>query len=201
MRQYLLLACALLAALVCAPAATHAHDGDPRLELSFNRLNPGAPLEVRGVNLAAESPITIKLVSLESEFWLGEAVGDAHGDFIQTFTLPSDLAAGHYTVLAVGPGNLIVSAPLDIAGAPMPADGEEGELREEEDPLLATLPPGWNPAPNLVVADSVEAATAPVPAPSSPSLPIVLALLGALLVVGLAVGFAARRRATKTQAG
>jgi hypothetical protein len=194
-RQWLLLACALLATLVYTSAATHAHDGDPRLELSFGQLNPGAPLEVRGVNIATESTITIKLVSLESEFWLGEAVGDAHGDFIQTFVLPSELAAGHYTVLAVSPGDLIVSAPLDIAGAPMPADGEEGELREEEDPLLATLPPGWNPAPNLVVADSAEAVAAPAPAPASSLLPALLALLGALLLIGLAVGFAARRRA------
>lgn len=194
-RQSLLLACALLATLVWAPSATHAHDGGSRLELSFGQLNPGAPLEVRGVNLAAESPITIKLVSLDSEFWLGEAVGDAHGDFIQTFTLPSELAAGHYTVLAVSPGNLIVSAPLDIAGAPMPADGEEGELREEEDPLLATLPPGWNPAPNLVVADSAEAVAAPAPAPSTPSLPTLLALLVMLVLLALAVVFAARRRA------
>jgi hypothetical protein len=149
---------------------------------------------VRGVNLVAESPITVKLVSLESEFWLGEVMGDAHGDFIQTFILPSELAAGHYTVLAVSPGDLIVSAPLDIAGAPMPADGEEGELREEEDPLLATLPPGWNPAPNLVVADSAEVVAAPVPAPSSSSLPTLLALLVLLVLIGLVVGFAARRR-------
>ncbi len=196
-RQWLLLACALLAALVCAPTATHAHDGDPRLELSFNRLNPGAPLEVRGVNLAPESPITVKLVGLESEFWLGEAIGDAHGDFMQAFILPSELAAGHYTVLAVSPDNLIVSAPLDIAGAPMPADDEGGELREEEDPLLATLPPGWNPAPNLVVANSAEAASTPAPAPSSPSLPTLLALLGALLLIVLVAVFAARRRATQ----
>lgn len=57
----------LLICIISAPAIAQAHGGLPRLELSSDRLNPGATLEVRGVNIALETPITIVLVGAEAE--------------------------------------------------------------------------------------------------------------------------------------
>ncbi len=198
-RQWLLLACALLAALVCAPVATHAHGGGPRVEISSDRLQPGLVLEVRGVNIAADEPITVSLVGVAGQFPLGVATGDGHGDFTQPFTVPVDLPEGTYKVLAQSSNLPVTSAPILVQGPPVLEEEGEGELREEEDALLApmpTVPKAQAPAPNLAVTDSAQAASTPAPAPFSPSLPAVLAVLGALLVIVLVVVFAARRRAT-----
>src|SRR4051794_27448254 len=88
---------ALLAALCYTPTA-EAHDGPPRIELASTRLAPGMNLEVRGINIADEQQIAVTLVSAASEVVLGVALGDIHGDFTQTFALPSDLAPGDYLV-------------------------------------------------------------------------------------------------------
>ena len=124
---------------------------------------------------------------------------DGHGDFTQPFTVPLDLPEGTYKVLVQSSNLPVVSAPILVQGPPVLEEEGEGELREEEDALLApmpTVPKAQAPAPNLAAADSTEAVSTPAPAPSSPSLPTLLALLGALLLIGLVVGFAARRRAT-----
>jgi len=55
----LLLAAALV---LCTSIAALAHDSPPRLELNADRLNPGGPLEVRGINLGADLPIAVALI-------------------------------------------------------------------------------------------------------------------------------------------
>ena len=63
------LVCALLlwlGLLQAAPAWAHA--GPPRLDLNAERLNPGAPLEVRGINIAPELPIAVALVGSGGEY-------------------------------------------------------------------------------------------------------------------------------------
>src|SRR5438105_2864621 len=85
---------ALMAALVLwlwvaqAPPPTRAHPGPPRVELVADQLNPGATLEVQGINIAPEQQVTLALVQSNLEIPLGLAVGDQHGDFTAVFVLP-----------------------------------------------------------------------------------------------------------------
>lgn len=124
-----------------APAAAQAHGGPPRLELSADQLYPGAALEVRGVNIAPDLPVMVTLVGAAgAEFPLGAATGDAHGDFIQLFSLPVELAAGAYTAQVVTSDRMLVGARLTIIGTAAPA-AEEGEgQRDHDEPLLVPGP-------------------------------------------------------------
>ncbi len=191
--------------LWATPLTAHAHDGDPRVEISPDHLSPGLVLEVRGVNIAPEESITVSLVGPAGEFPLGTVTGDEHGDFTQAFTVPVDLPEGIYKVLTRGASQLVVSAPLTIIG-PAVHSNEEGGQREQEEPLLATLPPDWGqtqaqstrpiaPAPTPVRAN-VEPAPAENSAPSF--LPLAV-ILGTLFLAGFSVALAARRRTEKVR--
>ncbi len=172
---------AALLALLAAPAL--AHDGPSRLELGTTAISPGAALEVRGVNIAEEAPVSVALIGPNGAIDLGAVVGDEHGDFIHAFALPADLAAGAYTVRAFGTNRVIVTAPLTIVGAA--ASSEEGGQRDSDEPLLAALPrlqiPTAAPAPQVALPSASPVASV------WPMIAIVVAL-GAL---GIAV---ARRR-------
>ena len=170
------------------PLGAYAHDGPPRLELSTNQVNPGAVIEVRGINLAPEVPIVILLARDEYEVRLGEVMSDADGDFIQTVTLPLDLTEGDYTVRAAGKDQDPVSALLKIEGAALV---EAGEQRGDEEPLLAPMP---TRAPDSVAVTPATAprAVPPTAVPGASSAAWLLLPLGALAVVGLAL--ALRRR-------
>lgn len=128
--------------LLFTVAAQALADGEgPRLEISADHLPPGMILEVRGVNLGREQQISVSLVGSEGEFQLGLVTSSEVGAFVQSFTLPTDLPPGAYRVLAKVPGEVaVVSALLAVRGAPVMAEAEEGELREEEEPLLAPMP-------------------------------------------------------------
>lgn len=69
----LFLAGLVLASLV---SVARAHEGAARLELSASRLNPGATLEVRGINLGADQPVIIVLVGADAKWHLGATVGE-----------------------------------------------------------------------------------------------------------------------------
>lgn len=75
-----------------------AHEGGPRLNLIPPQSMPGATLEVEGVNLGTDLPVTVVL-NREGQRWvLGEATCDGHGDFTGFFELPAELTTGRYTV-------------------------------------------------------------------------------------------------------
>jgi hypothetical protein len=167
-----------------------AHNGPARVELGAERAAPGVAIEVRGVNIAPEQAVTLTLVGGGQEFGFGTVVGDEHGDFTQIVTIPREALAGAYTLRAFGVNRVMVAAPLTIIGQ---ADDEEGEQREEEEPLLAPMPRPQPAAPAVV-----SSAAGPPPAPGTtqvrqftPWLAIVLAALAA--VAGLVI--LVRRRA------
>ena len=170
-----------------------AHDGPPRLELSAERLNPGAPLEVRGINIASELPIAVALVGGGGEYSLGQVLGDSHGDFTLAVELPREATAGDYTVRAFGTNRVMVVARLAILGAPVPLEGE-GEQRDESEPLLAPMPQS-QPAPAQPAATG-SLPTAPAPAAPQASGTALWMLAGVALAMA-AIGLAAliRRRA------
>jgi hypothetical protein len=175
--------------IVSLPLSAYAHDGPPRLELGTDRTNPGAMIEVRGINLAPEELIMIVLVHNEFETQLGQVMSDAEGDFSQMVALPIDLTEGDYTVRAVSPDQAPVSTSLKLEGAAMV---EGGETRDESEPLLSAMPS------NRSIAASAPSKTvaAPQTAVAGDSSAAWLVLpLGALAVAGIIL--ALRRRSVQ----
>jgi hypothetical protein len=144
----------LLLALLL-PGAALAHEGPARIELNNQQTSSGAELEIRGVNIAPEQPITLSLIGSGATFALGTAVGDIHGDFVVGVRLPSEAQAGAYTVRAFGANRVIVGAPLTLLGVVIE---EAGEQRANE-PLLAPMPRAQPASP--VVATVAEAQGSP----------------------------------------
>jgi hypothetical protein len=91
-----------------------AHGGPPRLELVAKQATAGESIDVWGINLGADLPITVTLVGGGAEYPLGIATCDGQGDFLQTFTLPGDLAPGMYIVRAITPARSAVADQLEI---------------------------------------------------------------------------------------
>jgi hypothetical protein len=118
------------------PAAALAHDGPARLELNRQQTSSGTELEIRGVNIAPEQPITLALVGAGDEYPLGTAIGDVHGDFVIGVRLPAEVPAGAYTVRAFGANRVVVAAPLTLVGSA--EDG--GERRDQSELMLAPMP-------------------------------------------------------------
>ena len=180
------------------PGAALAHDGSARVELSRQQTSSGAELEIRGVNIAPEQPITLALIGAGDEYPLGTAIGDAHGDFVIGVRLPAEALAGAYTVRAFGANRVVVAAPLTLVGS---ANEEGGERRDQSELMLAPMP-----QPNLAMQSQAEAQ------PQRPQTavaltsegraggisPALLAIAG-LAVVVLAAALAMRRRGTATK--
>jgi hypothetical protein len=112
-KRGLRLAIALLIALGTV-SRVQAHGGPPRLELVAKQATAGASIDVWGINLGADLPITVTLVGAGAEFPLGIAICDGQGDFLQSFMLPGDLAPGAYIVRAVTPAHFAVADRLEI---------------------------------------------------------------------------------------
>jgi hypothetical protein len=133
-----IIAIALFLSILQMPLPARAHDGPPRLELTAERLNPGATLDIRGINIAAEQPVTLALIGAGAEYALGTVMGDEHGDFKLIVGVPVEAAVGTYNVRALAPNRVIVAVPLILAGSPISAEG--GEQRDQDEPLLAPMP-------------------------------------------------------------
>jgi hypothetical protein len=138
-----------------------AHGGEPRLELSVDRVNPGGVVDVRGVDFEPEETLTLTLVEAQQTIQMGEAVTDAEGIFLQIVTLPVDLPEGTYTFVVLHDEHQIVSPTLLVQGTPM-IESEDGQ-RSEEDGLLAPMPTLVLGAPTLTLAGM------PTPSPSGPA--------------------------------
>ena len=88
---------------LCYVQPTFAHGGEPRLEISAERLNPGATLQVRGVDFEYEEEVAVVLVNSTSHILiisLGTIVADAEGGFTQNVALPADLPENIYSIRA-----------------------------------------------------------------------------------------------------
>jgi len=183
------------------PGAALAHDGAARIELNRQQTSSGAELEIRGVNIAPELPITLALIGAGDEYPLGTAIGDAHGDFVIGVRLPAEALAGAYTVRAFGANRVVVAAPLTLVGS---ADEEGGERRDQSELMLAPIPRAQQAAlipraqPASPIVESIPAVAAAPAAPQErQSTPWpALALIGLAAAAGLAI--IARRRAAST---
>jgi len=177
------------------PVAALAHDGPARLELNRQQTSSGAELEIRGVNIAPEQPITLALVGSGDEYPLGTAIGDVHGDFVIGVRLPAEAMPGAYTVRAFGANRVVVVAPLTLVGS---ANEEGGERRDQSELTLAPMPqPNLAAQPPAAVQPQRPQAVVALKAEEAPgsTLPALI-LVGALataLVVALAVALLIRR--------
>ena len=116
-----------------------AHGDEPRIEISADSLNPGALLEIRGVDFEFEEQVTLSLVGPQSETALGSVNADVEGIFQLGIALPTDLIEGTYFIRAITDDHMIESPPIAVWGTAQLGGGEEGAW-EEGDGLLAPMP-------------------------------------------------------------
>lgn len=172
----------LVALLLAQPVS--AHGGDPRVEISTDRLNPGSVLEIRGVGFEFEEQVTLALIGPQIEIPLGTAIGDAEGIFLVTISLPVDLAEGIYVVHAVTADHVVESPEIMVWGAAQVEPPEESQ-RTEEDALLAPMPTfdlnfAATPAPKTTALEP----SAPKPK-SNTLIYLVVAGLGIVSLLGI----------------
>ena len=180
---------AILAIALCGANPAMAHGGEPRLEISTEKLNPGATLEVRGVDFEQEETIALSLIGANIDIALVEVIADVEGGFTQAIVLPADLPEGEYHIRAVTDDHDLTSPLLTVFG-PAITNAEDGQ-RAEDDPLLAPMPtfaPGAVPA-TVIPHDNVK---------DKPQMPANKLPISAIVIVALMVGagivFIQRRR-------
>ena len=171
----------ILFLLFCFASPVFAHGGDPRLEISADRLSPGSALDIRGVDFEFEEKVTLDLVGPHGVTPFGTVLADTEGIFLLTITLPSDLAEGTYVLRATTDDHQLESASITVSGS---ADTGQGEQRELEEPLLAPMPTAaagvaTSVPPVAAVSEPVEAQR------SSAWLLWTAGALGIVLIVGL----------------
>ena len=181
--------CLLIALLVTTPAL--ADGGDPRLEISVERLNPGGVVDVRGVDFEFEELVSLALIGPGVELSLGEITTNVEGQFIHIVVIPSDLPEGTYYFRGTTSRRWVISPPLTVWGTAIAEDGGQGP-RDEDDSLLAPMPtfaPGV--VPGVASASAPIASSVPAEAPSVSSgwtaSANVLMLTGLIVLVALVV--------------
>lgn len=168
-----------------------AHNTQPRVEISKERLNPGEVIDVRGVSFDMDEPVTLTLLASGVEIPMGEALSDAEGDFLQILVLPADLTEGTYYIRATTNHHWVMSPPLTVWGTAVVEGGGQG-LRDDDDGLLAPMPTAGVSAPALQPTP-VSAVALEEPA-TALSIPNLAALMAVLAVFILILGVGLRKR-------
>ena len=159
-----------------------AHGGEPRLEISADRLNPGDTLDIRGVDFEFEEEVTLDLVTGQVVVPFGTVLADAEGIFLLTITLPFDLVQGTYVLRATTDDHVVESPPINVWGSADLGGGEEGAW-EEGDSLLAPMPTSM-PATAVPVAQLESSEN--IPAQNSSFSPVwIFVTLGVILVIAI----------------
>jgi hypothetical protein len=137
-----------------------AHGGEPRLEISVERISPGGVMEVRGVDFDYDEPVSLSLMRSEIQIPLTEIIADGEGVFTQVVTLPPDLPAGEYNFQARSDHHVIMSATITVWGAAV-EDQESNYVEDQSDLELGPVPTF---APNL--------SSTPLPQPAALEPPV-----------------------------
>ena len=181
--RYFLFAIVFILALSFVQS-THAHGGEPRLEISAERMNPGGVVDVRGVSFGMEESVTLALIGSGVEISLGELIADAEGGFRHIAMLPSDLVEGTYYFRATTSHHWVISPPLTVWGTAITEGGEQGP-RDEDDGLLAPMPTFAPDAPTVSVPQAPVVATPAVEWNPNILILVVLMVIGIVAVLGL----------------
>jgi len=117
MMRTMLLTAGLLAGLA-TPAFAHENGV---IRLASKSLALGAELAMRGEKLPKNATLRLELRGALSTFALGTVSTDSAGTFQLGRSLPPDVRAGSYVVVAIAPdGDKVAQADLSITPAPAP---------------------------------------------------------------------------------
>jgi hypothetical protein len=177
--------------LLSSTLPASAHGGEPRLEISLERINPGGVLELRGVEFDYDEPVALSLLRAEIQIPLMDVTADAEGIFTQVVVLPADLPLGEYVFRAKSDHHEVTSPVFIVWGAPF-LDKQENGVRDQSDLELGPLPT-FAPAS---VPEKVPQSAAPEPsvAKSNPTTLIVSLIVGALLLALLGLRLFRKQR-------
>lgn len=128
-----------LAFAACFVQPALAHAGEPRLEISVERINPGGTIEVRGVDFDYEQSIALSLMHANAEIPLDDATADMEGTFTQTVVLPTDLPTGEYNFRAKTDHEVVMSPILTVWGVAV-EDQESTSIQDQSDVQLEPIP-------------------------------------------------------------
>lgn len=146
-----------------------AHSGEPRLELSLDRTNPGGVVEVRGVDFEPEAPVDLYLAGAQAENQIAQLTADTEGSFTYIVQLPQDLAEGDYYFSAATDDHEISSPTLVVWGVAN-LEPDDPNQRDDADSLLAPMPtfppvvtplPFGTPAPGTLVEKTAASSSSP----------------------------------------
>lgn len=167
-----------------------AHAGQPRLEVSPERVRPGASLTVRGVGFADEDTVVLNLIGAGGKVAVSTVTTDAEGGFTAVVLLPTRVAAGTHRVTGSSSDHEVRSPALTVAGPPV-STGQGEERRDEDEPLLAPLPVPEGAAPLGVAAEVADTSA------NTEVTVAVIAVAVVLLGGAAAVGMTRRRKADR----
>lgn len=176
---------ALLFVLPLAETAS-AHGGEPRLEISGQNFYPGSALDIRGVDFEFEEEISLALIGFQVEAPLGVIVSDSEGIFQLTVTLPVNLTEGIYIIRATTDDHVVESLQISVSGT---AAVEDGNQREQEEPLLAPMP---TYAPDVIPTTQSAIQPAITTAESAPDRNSLATILAVLLGMGILAALGSR---------
>jgi hypothetical protein len=135
-------AAASAAALVVVPSVL-AHGDETVFVAEPAVVAPGDGLGVRA-DLLASGPIELSLIGADGTRIVVDVVQETEeGHFERFVTVPPDLSAGHWTLVATTEGAPIASTTLEVAGGAAGADGGGQGPRDDDDGLLAPLASDW----------------------------------------------------------
>ncbi len=129
---------AFIFALCCAQPA-FAHGGEPRLEISVERINPGGLIEVRGVDFDYDELVVLSLMRSQIQIPLMEVTADGEGVFTQAIALPADLPLGEYNFRAKSDHHLVASPTITVWGVAA-QNQEDNAIRDQSDVQLGAVP-------------------------------------------------------------
>lgn len=169
----------LFALLSAQPAL--AHGGEPRLEISVERINPGGVVEVRGVDFDYDEPVVLSLMRSEIQIPLVEVTADGEGVFTQIIVLPTDLPAGEYNFRARSDHHLVTSAIVTVWGVAV-QDLEDSAIRDQSDVQLGPLPTF---APGVTSTPLPQTAALEPPASKENPTTLIYSILAGVVILAL----------------
>jgi len=159
----------------------YAHGGEPRLEISVERINPGGVLEVRGVEFDYDEPVVLSLMRSEIQIPLIEVTADGEGVFTQIIALPADLPAGEYNFRARSDHHLVTSPTIIVWGVAI-QDQEDNGIRDQSDLQLGRVP---TIAPGVPSTPLPQTAALEPPVSKSRSTTLIYSILAGVVILAL----------------
>ena len=178
--RHLFCAIVFILALSC-PQPVFAHGGEPRLEISLERINPGGVIEVRGVDFDYDETVELSLMRSEIQIPLIEVTADGEGVFTQIITLPADLPTGEYNFRAKSEHHMVMSPTIVVWGVAV-QDQEDNAIRDQSDVQLGPLPTF---APSVASTPLPQAAALEPPASKGSSTTLITSILAGVVILAL----------------